>query len=130
MRAIHAYRRTAVVTADPMEILIALYDGFLRHAEAARLAYERGDRARAGEHTGQALAIVSELDVSLDASQSEELAGQLAAIYDFVRRELMRASRCGQLEGLVEVIELMKELREAWAQASVGLRAERAEARS
>lgn len=126
MNAINAYRRTAVITADPMEILIALYDGFIRHAEAARMAYEGGDRATAGERTSKAMAIVSELRLSIDHSQDETFTERLSAIYGFVNQQLMRASLKGSGEGLPEVIGLMKELREAWAEASTTLRAQRA----
>jgi flagellar protein FliS len=126
MKAINAYKKTAVTTADPMSILVALYDGFISHVEAARLAYERGDRATAGERTGKAMAIVNELQACLDDSQEPEFTARLASVYDFVGQELMSAAFDYNGSRLDEVVALMKELRDAWSDASQQLRAGRA----
>ena len=126
MKAINAYKRTAVTTADPMSILVSLYDGFIGHVEAARLAYQRGDRAMAGERTGKAMAIVNELQACLDDSQDPEFTERLAAVYDFVGQELMKAAFNNDGSNLGAVTDVMKELRDAWSEASHQLRAQRA----
>jgi flagellar protein FliS len=126
MNAIKAYKRTAIATADPMSVLVALYDGFISHTEAARQAYADKRRSAAGERTGKAMAIIHELQASLDESQDPEFTARLAAVYDFVAQQLMTAAFQNDGSALPQVIELMKELRDAWADASRDLRAQRA----
>lgn len=125
MRGLKAYKKTAITTSDPMDLLVALYDGFLRFGMQAREQLQREDRGAAGASLSKAIAIVNELNVSLDSGQGEEFAERLGAVYTFVMQELVQCNLKGDPERLDAVLELMRGLRDAWAEAAVGLRSRR-----
>ena len=123
MKGVNAYRRTSVSTADPMDIVIALYDGLLRNLNAAQLAFEESKRAEAGERLGKALAIVNELDASLDTKVGGEFSQQLSTLYAWFQQELLTASLKSDATKLAPVVQMVSELREAWHVAATTLRA-------
>lgn len=122
MKGANAYRRTSVSTADPMDIVIALYDGLLRHLHAAQLAFEASKRAQAGERIGKALAIINELDASLDTQTTNKFSQQLHALYAWFEQELLTASLKNDATKLAPVVLMVSELRDAWHAAATGLR--------
>lgn len=126
MKGINAYRRTAVTTSDPMDILVALYDGYLRHTAVAEVALHKGERARAGEAIGKAIAIVTELQASIDFRHDTAFGERLSALYSWVIQTLIAANVEQSRERVAETIGVMTELRSAWAEAAVNVRSERA----
>lgn len=123
MKGVNAYRRTSVSTADPMDIVIALYDGLIRHLTAAQIAFSEGRRAEAGERIGKALAIVNELDASLDTKTGGEFSVQLSSLYAWFTQELLQTSVTKEPYRLAPVLQILSELREAWNTAATNLRA-------
>ena len=126
MKGINAYRRTAVTTSDPMDILVALYDGYLRHTAVADGSLQKGDRARAGEALGKAIAIVTELQASIDFRHDTEFGERLSAIYSWIIQTLIKANVEQSRDRVAETVGVMTELRSAWAEAAVNVRSERA----
>ena len=124
MSGTRSYRRMAVTTADPMQILVALYDGLLRHMHSAKIALEEGDAQRVGNALSKALAIISELDASVDESQDPQFSQQLCAIYAWASHELIQSNVHRDPARVEQVIPLFKELRDAWADAATKVRAE------
>lgn len=122
MKAVNAYRKTSVSTADPMQIVVALYDGMLRHLTAAQIAFEAGDRAEAGTRIGKAIAIVCELDASLDSKQGGEFGIQLSNLYSWFNQELLQVSMTRDSARLAPVVQMISELRDAWHTAAISLR--------
>ncbi len=127
MRGVKAYQKTAITTSDPMDLLVRLYDGFLRHGHQAQELLGQGQRGPAGQALSKAIAIVNELQVSLQRATNEEFTDRLSAVYTFVIQELVQANLRGDPERLSDVIRIMSELRDAWAQAAAGLRSGRAQ---
>jgi len=123
-RATDSYRRVAVTTADPMEVLVALYDGLLRHLHGAQIAMEGADAERVGQTLFKALAILSELDASIDRAADPKFSNQLAAIYAWAQHELVQANMQRDPDRIAQVIPLIKDLRDAWADAAAKLRVE------
>jgi len=115
--AYKAYRKAAVKTADPREIVIMLYDGFLRHTMRAKSCLERGDKPETSQSVGKALAITQELMHSLEHKHNPEIAGNLEALYVYIGERLLKVSMRQDADALNEVITLMTELREGWAGA-------------
>lgn len=130
MKGLNAYKKTAVITSDPMDLLVALYDGFLRRVYEAKAALEQKELGRAGEAIGKALAIVQELQVSLNPEADEEFTTRLSSIYEFVTYELLQANLKSDPSHLEAVLPSMTSLRDAWGQAAAQLRAESTKAQS
>lgn len=112
---VRQYANHAARTATPGQLVVMLYDGFLRFSAQARAALERGDVGEAGTRLTKAQAIVTELRVSLDMTQGA-IAQNLASIYDYVG-ERLTAARLGRDIGQIdEAVRHMAELRSAWVQ--------------
>lgn len=122
MKAINAYRRQSVTTADPYAIVVALYDGLIRNLHGASHAAKEADFGTAGEKYGKALAILSELEAAVDLRQSPEFGMQLVALYAWFQREILQANLKRQPERLDPILVMAGELRDAWETAARQLR--------
>jgi flagellar protein FliS len=115
-----AYRSVAahggVAAADPHQLIVMLMDGVLESVSAARGAIEHGSGETKARLLHRAVAIVDELRASLNLAAGGELAANLADLYDYVARQLMRANAENRTEMLDEVSNLLRELRGAWIQ--------------
>lgn len=94
-----------------------LYEGLMRDLARAELALERGELEAAHTPLLRAQEIVLELNASLDHGAGGELAGQIAALYDYVYRRLVAANLHKDLAAVREVIRLLQPLHAAWEQA-------------
>lgn len=110
------YKTTAVKTCSPAELVLLLYDGFLRFAAEADQAIGAKDRARAGERIGRCHAILEELVAGLDAEKAPELCANLEGLYRFAMARLLRANLEQSREALAEAVVAIRPVREGWAQ--------------
>jgi flagellar protein FliS len=115
-----SYRESAILTAPPEQLVIMLYDGCHRFLLQATSAMRDGNVAEAGERLGRATAIIDELQCTLDLGAGE-VAERLAGIYVFSRRHLAEGLCERDPEKLTQVDRLLRELREAWAQAAMSM---------
>lgn len=109
------YKKVQVNTCAPAQVLVMLYDGIMRFASEAEAAMRRDDRATAGERIGRCLAILEELDATLDTRHAPELCDNLRAIYGFARRRLTEANLQRNPALLGEIRPAIEPLREAFA---------------
>jgi flagellar protein FliS len=112
-----SYRESAILTAQPDQLVIMLYDGIHRFLLGSVAAMRDGRIAEAGERLGRATAIIDELQCTLDMSAGE-LAERLSGIYVFCRRHLAEGLCERDPEKLERVDVLLRELREAFAHAA------------
>ena len=113
-----AYREDTVLSATPEQLVVMLYDGARRFLRQAAIAMQ----AREVERTHNALRrreqILAHLDGVLDDEQGGDLAQRLHAIYGYCAVHLNRARMEPGPEKLVEVSDLLGELRESWAEVA------------
>lgn len=109
------YTSHTTQTATPGQLVVMLYDGFLRFSAQARAAFERGDVGEAGIRLTKAQAIVTELRVTLDMTQGP-IAQNLASIYDYVGERLTAGRLSQDASQIDEAVRHMSELRGAWVQ--------------
>ena len=114
-RAAHTYYQTHVQSQSPVELVVLLYDGMLRFMRVAAEAIERNDLAAKGAAVSRALAIVSELQSSLNTQQGKDVAAGLDGLYTYVTGRLTDANVRNDSAPVHESIRLMTPLREAWA---------------
>ena len=124
-RGIDSYRRIEVEIRTPLELVVMLYDGALRFTGDARSAIERGDVLTRRTGIIRALAIVSELQSTLDIKAGGDLAMSLDSLYTFVTDRLTEASVKQDVQPLDEAIRVLATLREGWVGISTNA-AERA----
>lgn len=114
-QGLEQYQARTIQTASPGQLVVMLYDGFLRFAGQAQEALDRGDIAAAATPLTKAQAIVTELRVTLDMSQGV-IAQNLASLYNYVT-ERLTDGRLKKSSGEVEEARrMMAELRSAWVQ--------------
>ena len=110
---------TTVAEASPHELILLLFDGAIQSCVNARLHMERNEIAEKGMAVSKAINIITNgLKASLDREVGGELADRLAALYDYMVQRLLFANLKNEPAALSEVVTLLSELREAWAQIS------------
>jgi flagellar protein FliS len=121
-RAADAYRRVEVETRTPLELVTMLYDGALRFVSESRAAHERGDIAARGAAVSRALAIVGELQGTLNFEKGGAIADDLNRLYAYVQERLITITTKGDLTACDEVHKLLKPLRDSWAELATAER--------
>lgn len=115
-----AYRSVAahsgVADADPHRLIVMLMDGALERISLASGAMQHGDGPARNAHIHRAVEIVQELQGSLNLEAGGEIAANLADLYDYACRQLVRANLANQAPILEEVATLLRHIRDAWLQ--------------
>jgi len=107
---------TGVTTADPHKLILMLFDGALLQVRTAGVSMQNKDIPAKGQAISKAIEIIiNGLKVSLDLNAGGELAGRLAALYDYMSDRLLYANLHNSQPALDEVNRLLETLREAWA---------------
>lgn len=114
-RGIGSYRQTAVESSSPVQLVVMLYDGALRFCAEARGAILRRDVVAKGKALSRAIAVVGELQGTLDLERGGEVATSLHRLYDYLNDRLMAASFEQAVGPLDEAIKVLSTLREGWA---------------
>ena len=117
-RAANAYRNvevsSAVPYADSVQLIQMLFDGLIASLSDAEGHFERNDIKGKNESIGKANKIIIGLQSALDFEKGKELSQNLSELYDYCIRRLLKANIRNDVEGIVEVKGLMKEISDAW----------------
>lgn len=111
-----AYRENTVLSATPEQLVVMLYDGARRFLRQAAAAMHAREVERAHNALRRAEQIIAHLDGVLDDDQGGELAQRLHAIYRFSLAHLNRARSEQNPQKILEVSQMLGDLRESWAQ--------------
>jgi flagellar protein FliS len=115
-RAAQAYRRVESESRSPLELVVMLYDGALRFLGEASAAAARGDlRARAAA-ISRVLAIVAELQNTLDLEKGGAVADQLDDLYTYITSRLIDVALKQDVTAIDEARKLLTPIRDAWSQ--------------
>lgn len=109
-----AYLESRILSADPVELVCILYEHAILAVEDARECIGRGDIAARSKAISKAIAIVGELESSLDHKGGGEVARNLARLYQYIRIRLLAANSKQDAGPLVEVERLLNTVAEAW----------------
>jgi flagellar secretion chaperone FliS len=112
------YVTTQVGTADRLQLVIMLYDGAISFLGQAREKMASQDAAGKGLFIGRALDIIAELNASLNFQASQELSANLFHLYNFMTSHLTKANLNWDRQAIVEVVELLQQLRGAWVEVA------------
>lgn len=118
--SLSAYRSVSahggVDAANPHRLITMLMDGALERVASARGAMDHGDTEAKARLIQRAVAIVDELRASLNMKAGGQVAQNLADLYDYCSRQLVRANLENRSQLLDEVGRLLREIRSAWIQ--------------
>lgn len=116
---VNEYKRinleTGVVDANPLRLLVMLYDGAIEACQTGLLHMQQGNIEKKGESLSRAIMIIeSGLRLSLDKNASEEIATSLDRLYGYMSNRLYLAHMHNQPDHVHETVKLLNELRSAW----------------
>ena len=109
-----AYLESRVASAGPVELISILYEYAIISVQDARAALETGDVPARVRAISKVVAILSELDCSLDRTRGGEIASNLARLYRYMRERLVLPATQKSDSALAEIEGLLRTLGEAW----------------
>ena len=121
--AAEAYKRQQVMTATPEALTLMLYNGALRFMKEGMDAMEKKNYEQCNTSLQKAQKIIMEFQATL--KMEYEISHQLMPLYDYVYNSLVEANMKSNPAKVQESIDLIKELRDAWAEAMKKARQER-----
>jgi flagellar protein FliS len=114
-RALASYRRTEAQSRTPLELVVLAYDRAIASATVARDATARRDISTRREAVSNTLAIVSELQNTLDMENGGEVAQNLDRLYSYINATLLDACFHHDPKRVDAVLRVLNTLREGWA---------------
>lgn len=112
------YQQQAVAGMNPVELIVALYDGMARFLYRAIAAIERKDAADRRTAIGRVLQILMHLQSRLRMDVGGSSAKALAEFYASIFALCLEGSRLESAERLKEAIACIRDVREAWSVAA------------
>ncbi len=113
-----SYRKVATQTASPVHLVLMLYDGAIRFMERSLTGFDQPDLLERNQTINnniiRAQAIIRELDIHLDMERGGEVALNFHRLYDYHYRRLGEGNLSKTREPIVEVIGLIRVLRDSW----------------
>jgi flagellar secretion chaperone FliS len=113
---VNRYREMAVKTANPLQLVVMLYDAAICSIHEAREQIARKDIAGRSRSINRCLSIISELQSCLNRQAGGEIANSLDRLYDYMKKRIFRANVEQSVQPLNEIEVLLENLRSAWGQ--------------
>ncbi|HLG44227.1 MAG TPA: flagellar export chaperone FliS [Nitrospirales bacterium] len=112
------YQHGQVTHADPVQLIVMLYDGALSRIAQARQRFLEGDKVYGGIAVARAQAIIAELRKSLNLEEGKDIAANLDRLYQYIYDVLVKSLLEHRTEPLDEAARVLNELRGAWAEVA------------
>ena len=112
----NAYKKASVNTLDQNKLIIMLYDGAIKNANFAVEYMKSGEIEKVHDSLIKTKNIVTELLATLNMEHGGEIAKNLKSLYSYMFSQLIEANMEKKSEPILNVIDLLKELRGAWVQ--------------
>ena len=103
-----------ITDASPHQLITMLLSGALDRVASAKGCITRGEVGRKGELLSSAIAIIDSLRATLDHQKGGEISANLAALYDYIEQQLIKANMASDTVPLDEVSSLLMEVRAGW----------------
>ena len=110
------YRQNSVETASPTRLIVMLYDGAVRFLSQGLAAMQTGQHVQQSILIGKAQAIIAHLHDTLDTEIGSAFAQSLTKIYTALLATLTQANIEDSPKPVENAIEILRELRETWAE--------------
>lgn len=112
------YQQQAIAGMNPVELIVALYDGMMRFLYRAVTAIESRDAAERRAAIGRVLEILMHLQSRLRMDVGGNSAKALAEFYASIFALCLEGSRLESADRLKEAIACIRDVREAWSVAA------------
>ena len=108
------YLEGRILAATPLELVSMLYEQALMAIDTARDCLQAGEIAGRSGAIMKALAIITELDSSLNHDVGGEVSLNLARLYQYIRERLISANLRQEDAPLMEAHSLLAKVGESW----------------
>lgn len=108
------YQQQTIAGMNPVELVVALYDGMVRFLHQAVAATEKNDIAERRMAVGRVLQILMHLQSRLRMDVGGNSAKALSEFYASIFALCLEGSRLNSAERLKEAIGCIRDVREAW----------------
>ena len=106
--AASAYRSSAMLNTNPVDVLVAVHDELLNRLKSAKFAYEQGRLDQMCRNTDAARRILASLDSVLDFAAAGEGGSALRLFYRRLHRAINRCLNASNVsESLQSVIDTL-----------------------
>lgn len=112
--AYQRYKEQEVSTANPVGLVVMLYNACIKRLKLAQMSLDRKDFAETNTHLKRAQDIIAELVASLDLRY--QIAKDLMSLYDFMLREMARINITKDGKDIEPLVEMLSGLRDTWVQ--------------
>jgi flagellar protein FliS len=112
VNAAAVYKDNRILTANPSELTLMLYEGAIKFCNIAIMSIEKNDIEKANINIIKAQRIITELRATLDFKYP--IANQFELVYDYIYRRLIDANIKKNNEILEEALGYIREMRDTW----------------
>lgn len=106
---------SAVMSANPHQLIVMLFDGALSALIRARLFMQDGNIEGKGNAISKAINIIEGgLKQGLDENSGDDLADNLSGLYSYMTRRLLQANLHNDVAAIEEVEGLLRNIADAW----------------
>ncbi|MFA5902757.1 MAG: flagellar export chaperone FliS [Desulfobacula sp.] len=114
-KALNSYQKAQVYDEmDPKKLILMLYDGAIKRIILAKEGVRTNNPKMRGENIGKAIAIISELNASLDEKVKTEEINFLRGLYAAMLTELPKVSVNNDIETLNRTEKYLANLKQIW----------------
>lgn len=110
----YRYREVAVNTANPLQLVVMLYDAAVLSLQKARNCIKRKDIEGRSKALNHCISIISELQSCLNLKEGGEIASSLDRLYDYMKRRIIKANVDQSVQPLEEIEALLENICSAW----------------
>ncbi len=111
---VHQYKKTEIMTADRVKIIILLYEGVIKFNSLAKNAIAAKKIEERNKYVGKSMAIINELLNALNKEAGGDVAVNLEKLYYYMLEQLIRANSKNDIEPLNIVNKLISEVKLGW----------------
>jgi flagellar secretion chaperone FliS len=112
------YKNTEINTANQGKLIVMLYDGAIKFLNIAAENMHPKTYDIVNTNILKTQDIITELLLSLNMKEGGEISKNLSSLYMYFKKRLLEANIQKNAEILIEVIKLLKDLRDAWEKIS------------
>lgn len=113
MRPYQMYQQVKITTADPLQIVVLLYEGAIKNLNQWLMLIDT-DADTASARLLRTQEIINYLRAALDHQQGGEIAFNLERLYNYMRDRLIEANLQRDRAKVQEVIQLLQTVLEGW----------------
>lgn len=111
---VNQYKKTEVMTADRVKLIILLYEGIIKFNNFAKNAIVNKNIQERNKYVNKSMAIISELLNALNKEAGGEIALNLEKLYFYMLEQMIQANSKNSAEPLNIVNKLVAEVKLGW----------------